>query len=123
MDFKEIQIDLKTKSAFHETALKELYKEYILYGGYPKIVLEKRIASKEKYLGQIVNTYLKRDIHDLAEIKQVQKFNRMLKILAERSGNLLNIAEISQTCGLARETVENYLFILENTYIIKLLNC
>ena len=121
LDFKEIQIDLKTKSAFHETALKELYKEYILYGGYPKIVLEKRIASKEKYLGQIVNTYLKRDIHDLAEIKQVQKFNRMLKILAERSGNLLNIAEISQTCGLARETVENYLFILENTYIIKLL--
>src|SRR3989338_4888060 len=121
LDFKEIKIDLKTKSAFHETALKELYKEYILYGGYPKIVLEKRIASKEKYLGQIVNTYLKRDIHDLAEIKQVQKFNSMLKILAERSGNLLNIAEISQTCGLARETVENYLFILENTYIIKLL--
>ena len=121
MDFKGIQIDLQTQSIIHVVRLKELFREYILYGGYPKIVLEKRIASKEKYLGQIVNTYLKRDIHDLAEIKQVQKFNRMLKLLAERSGNLLNIAEISQTCGLARETVENYLFILENTYIIKLM--
>jgi len=121
LDFKGIQIDLQTKSAIHASRLKELFREYILYGGYPKIVLEDEIARKEKYLGQIVNTYLKRDIHDLAQIKQVQKFNRMLKLLAESSGNLLNIAEISQTCGLARETVENYLFILENTYIIKLL--
>ncbi len=119
--FKEIQIDLKTESEFHKERLKEHYQEYVLYGGYPKIVLEESIEKKEKYLGQIVNTYLKKDIRDLAEIKQIKKFNNMLRILASQSGNLLNIAEIGKVCGLARETVENYLFILENTYIIKLL--
>ena len=101
--------------------LKILFKEYILYGGYPKIVLTPQKELKEKYLQQIIDTYIKKDIRDLAEIKDIDKFNKLLETLACQSGNLLDITELSNTCNIAKQTIEKYLFILENTYIIKLI--
>ncbi len=100
--------------------LKNLFKEYVLYGGYPKITLSPEIDRKEKYLQQIIDTYIKKDIRDLADIKDIDKFNRLLEILSSQSGGLLNVTELSNTCKIAKQTVERYLFILENTYIIKL---
>ena len=100
--------------------LKSLYLEYALFGGYPKIVLTAELDRKEKYLQQIIDTYIRKDIRDLAEIKEVGRFNQLLEVLASQSGSLLNIAELSNTCNLARQTVERYLFLLEQTYIIRL---
>ncbi len=100
--------------------LKKLFKEYVLFGGYPGIVLTSEIDKKEKYLQQIIDTYVKKDIRDLADIKDIEKFNKLLEALASQSGSLLNVAELSNTCRIAKQTVEKYLFIMENTYIIKL---
>lgn len=102
--------------------LNKLYREYVAFGGYPKIVLADSIEKKERYLQQIIDTYIKQDIRDLANIRNIDKFNRLLHVLASQSGQLLNVVELSNTAGLSRQTIEEYLFILENTYIIKLLN-
>lgn len=48
------------------------------------------------------------------------KANKLLEILAAQSGQLINIKELSSTCKLSVPTVEKYLFILEQTYVIKL---
>ncbi|MBI5300301.1 MAG: DUF4143 domain-containing protein, partial [Deltaproteobacteria bacterium] len=61
----------------------------------------------------------KKDIRDLALIRDIHKFNQLLEILASQSGQLLNVAELSNTCGLAKQTIEHYLFLLEATYILK----
>jgi uncharacterized protein len=100
--------------------LKNQFYEYLLYGGYPKIVLTSEVQMKEKYLQQIIDTYIRKDIRDLASIKNVDKFNRMLEVLASQSGNLLNLSELSITCNLSREALENYIFLLEQTYILHL---
>ena len=100
--------------------LQALYVEYALYGGYPKIVLTPDASMKERYLQQIIDTYVRKDIRDLADIRDVSKFNRLLEILAAQSGNLLNIAELSNTCDLSRPTIERYLFLLEQTFIVKI---
>ncbi|MEA3307783.1 MAG: AAA family ATPase, partial [Elusimicrobiota bacterium] len=47
--------------------LKTFYAEYNLYGGYPKIVLANSRNLKEKYIQQIIDTYVKKDIRDLAD--------------------------------------------------------
>jgi len=73
------------------------------------------------YLKQVINTYINKDIRDLAQIRNVQKFNNMLRLLADQSGSLLNVQELSNTLGLNRTTVDEYLFILQNTYIINLI--
>lgn len=119
--FKKFNYDAKKKlDAYHAEKIKEMYKEYVFFGAYPKIVLEKSVEKKEKYLGQIIDTYIKKDIRDLAKISDIKKFNDMLKVLATQSGQLLNVSKLAKICSLAQQTVEKYLFILENTYIIKL---
>ena len=110
--------EVKTEKDIQE--LKNLYREYVLYGGYPKVVLAPEIELKEKYLQQIVDTYVKRDIRDLARVRDVDKFNKLVETLAAQSGQLLNVVELSNVCRISMPTVEKYLFILENTYVIKL---
>lgn len=99
--------------------LVDLFYEYVRFGGYPKIVLTKEIIMKEKYLQQIIDTYVKKDIRDIGKIKDIEKFNRLLKVLAEQSGKLLNVRELANTTGLSMQTIDEYLFIMENTYILK----
>jgi hypothetical protein len=99
--------------------IRGLYQEFVLYGGYPAIVLESNVQKKEIKLKQIINTYIKRDIRDLADIREVDKFNNLIRVLGTQVGNLLNISELSNTLRLAKRTVEEYLFLLENTYIIR----
>jgi len=123
LHFKGLNFKLKQEPVpVHLQKLTSLYEEYINFGGYPKIVLENSLEKKEKYLQQIIDTYIKKDIRDLANIKDAQKFNNLLKVLASQSGSLLNTAQLSRTCGLSVPTINNYLFILEKTYIIKLLS-
>jgi predicted AAA+ superfamily ATPase len=100
--------------------LKSLFKDYALYGGYPKIVLTPEVFRKEKYLQQIIDTYVKMDIRDLANIREPDKFNKLLEALASQSGQILNVAELANTTKITKPTIERYLFILENTFIIKL---
>ena len=101
--------------------LRALFREYVLYGGYPRIVLTPEIEKKEKYLQQIIDTYVKKDIRDLAGVKDIDKFNKLLEALASQSGQILNVEELSNTTKIAKQTINKYLFILENTYIIKML--
>ena len=100
--------------------LKSLFREYVLYGGYPRIVLTPEVEKKERYLQQIVDTYVRKDIRDLAGVKDIDKYNKLLEALAAQSGQILNVAELANTTRISVPTVEKYLFIMENTYIIKL---
>lgn len=104
-----------------EDKLKKIYKEYAIAGGYPAIALENSSEKKETKLKQIISAYIKKDIRDLADIRNIDKFNGLIRLLAAQSGNLLNVSEISNSLGIAQATVNDYLFLLENTYIIKLL--
>ena len=101
--------------------LKTLFMEYSLYGGYPAVVLSKTIAEKEVRLQQIVDTYIGKDIRHLAEIRAIDKFNKLLRILASQSGSLLNVSELANIVSLSRKTIDDYLLILENTYVIRML--
>ena len=122
LTFKSVKQDLsniKTSKIIQE--ISKLYYEYVYFGGYPKIVLANDLETKERYLQQIIDTYIRRDIANMSAVGNISKFNNLLKILANQSGQLLNITSVANICGLSRQTLENYLFLLENTYVIKLL--
>ncbi len=122
LDFKNLKYNLNSDSKLAHDELKELFKDYMLYGFYPQIVLTDNIELKETYLENIIDKYIYKDIKDLANIKNIKKFNTLLRYLASQCGQLLNVKELSETLGMARQTIEEYLFILENTYIIKLIH-
>jgi len=119
--FRGYHYDAKEKvTDKKQNELKLMYKEYVLFGGYPRIVLTNSVEIKEKRLQQIIDTYIRKDIRDLAKIDNIEEFNKLMEILATQSGQMINIIELSNTCKLSKQTVERYLFIIENTYIIKL---
>ncbi|MCM8800792.1 MAG: ATP-binding protein [Candidatus Omnitrophica bacterium] len=117
--FKNLNYDLSTTDKIVTEELKKLFLEYLFYSSYPRVILEDSLEIKKSILKQIINTYIKKDIKDLAKIANIDKFNKLLRIIASQSANLINILELANTCGISRQTLENYLMILENTYIIR----
>ncbi|MFA5961357.1 MAG: ATP-binding protein [Parcubacteria group bacterium] len=110
----------KKTTALKQAELRALYREFVLFGGYPKVALIDNIELKEKRLQQIIDTYIRKDIKELANIDNIESFNKLLEVLASQSGQLVNSKELANTCKLSAITIEKYLFILEQTYIIKL---
>lgn len=114
---KYINIDNLPTSQIDE--VKNLYYEFIKFGGYPKIALEPDGEKKKLHLIQLIDTYIRKDIRDLADITDVNKFNQMLKVLASQSGQLLNVSALSRETNISEITLHKYLSILEETFVIK----
>ncbi len=110
---------VNTNSSLIHNEIRKWFKEFLIYGGYPRVALIENIEQKAIYIKELINLYIKKDIRDIGKIRNIDKFNNLIRILAEQSGQLINIDELSNTIGLARETIYEYLFILENTYVIR----
>jgi hypothetical protein len=122
LNFKGHKYSLREKNEkIINDSLVELAKNFIIYGGYPRIVLEQKNENKEIILSQIIDTYIRKDIRDIGNIRNISSFNKLIQILASQSGSMLNVNEVSNTLGISRDTVNDYIFLLENTFIIKLL--
>ncbi|MEW6214917.1 MAG: ATP-binding protein, partial [Nitrospirota bacterium] len=96
-----------------------LFKEYMTFGGYPRIVLSESKEEKRYLLHEIYSSYVEKDAVGFFEIKNKTAYNRLMKLLAAQIGQLINIGELSAHLGIDRGTVERYILALENTFIIK----
>jgi len=105
-------------SRFFKDEYLRAFSEFLIFGGYPRVVIEDSHEKKEKLLEEIVSAYIYKDIRSLFSISDISKFNSMIKLLASQIGSLFNVSEISQTVGMSRQTVNNYLSILESSFII-----
>lgn len=122
LDFKSIKLVPKlADSKYDIEKLKTLYEEYVRYGGYPRIVLEDSVDKKSLLLLQIIDTYVRKDLRDLAQIEDITKFNNLLYLLSKQSGELINVQSLGNETGLGYNTLQKYLSILEATYVIKIL--
>ena len=93
-------------------------EEFIVFGGYPEIVLLSSDDEKIRELSEIYSDYVKKDIKDFLNIDNLDKFSQLAKILSVNAGNLINLQDLNCDLGLSKPTVENYLFLLENTYTL-----
>lgn len=106
-------------SKIDNNKLIDLYKEYIIFGGYPRVVLSQGKAEKINILKEIYSSYVEKDAVGFLEIKNKMAFNRLIKLLAAQIGQLVNIEELAANLGIDRQSVERYIFALEETFIIK----
>lgn len=100
----------------------DFLNEYLVFGGYPAISLRESPLVKEKELQEIYSLYVRRDIKDIGEIEDVGGYNRLVSLLGFQIGNLVKETELSIGSELARPTVKRYLFLLENTFVLKLIS-
>ena len=119
---QELQ-QIKASNSYHSLFRKELeilFDEYLIYGGYPAVVLAQSHDDKIIKLRELVNTYIKRDIHE-SKIADELKFYNLLRILAGQTGELLNVHELANTLRLSVTAVDNYLYVLQKSFHINLL--
>lgn len=102
-----------------ETQLsRSLLKEYLLWGGYPRVVLAQKEVDKISTINDIYHSYLEKDVKQLLGIVKGEEFTKLLMILADQIGKVANVSEISSTLGIDRETTKRYLWLLKKTFII-----
>jgi predicted AAA+ superfamily ATPase len=100
-------------------AIKEDWREVARLGGYPAPSHQLSTNDQRKiWLSGYVQTYLERDLQDLAAIENLVDFQRFMRIAALRTGNLLNQADIGRDAGIPRPTIHRYLNLLETSYQI-----
>ena len=116
-DLKKIDIDSERIEPV-KRELGVLFEEYMLYGGYPKVVLAGAREEKLEELKELYEAYELKDVNILFNIANITAFRNLFKILAGSVGCLLNVNELSGTIGIGRDTVRRYLSVLENSFII-----
>lgn len=118
---KKLEDRIKKIKPYEIQRLNELLLEYLLFGGYPAVALKENHLVKQKDLQEIYSLYVRRDIKDIGEIDNISGYNNLVSLLCFQIGNLVKDQELSLSSGLSRPTVRKYLFLLENTYVLKLL--
>jgi len=98
----------------------KLFEEYIIFGGYPAVVLSESNQEKEKVLESIYSKYLLKDIKDLLRLATDSELERLGKFLAGQVGSIIKYQELSNASGLNYKELKKHLNILEKTYIISL---
>lgn len=98
--------------------MEQLLSEYTLYGGYPEVVLFKTAKDKIALLNEIVSSYIIKDIRHLFKIEKIEQLNRLVNYLASNIGKEVNISNIAKIIGIHRETIQKYIDILKESYII-----
>lgn len=95
---------------------KRLIPHRLVYGYYPEIVTNQ--GSEEALLRQLSNSYLYRDIFRLEQIKKPDNLIKLLQAISFQVGSQVSYAELAQLCGLDAKTVEKYIVVLEQSFII-----
>lgn len=113
---KKINLELGFEKEF-----KNLLEEFLIFGGFPAIVKENDIEVKKELLKNLCRTYLEKDVFFFLGVRHLEKFRQIMQYLSISLGNIMEISSLMSDLKIDYRTVENYLNILMNTYIIKLL--
>ncbi len=110
-------LDIREIELRNLVQLRVLFSEFIKYGAYPEVVLTEQSSEKEELLSAFINSLLQNDIQGEG-IKDISKLYLLLKLLAEKSGELLNSNECAKNLNVSITAIENYLKVLERLSII-----
>lgn len=104
------------KTKVRHPDLSHSLEDYILFGGYPKIFEFKTAVEKQRWLENYRTTYIERDIRNLAQVANLDEFQRLYKMCAFQTGNLLNYSTMSNDLGISVPTCTKYVSLLETSY-------
>jgi uncharacterized protein len=93
----------------------------VLAGGYPEAVRRTSIARRQAWLADYAALVIDRDIREIARLDQIEHMPRLLSVLAEHAGQLVNHASYGAALGMNRITAQKYLQVLERLFLLRML--
>jgi predicted AAA+ superfamily ATPase len=98
--------------------LNDQLEDRLIFGSYPEVINTVNHSAREEYLHDISSSFIFKDILELEMIKYPLKIRDLLRLLAYQTGSQVSIHELGNKLGLNRDTVERYLFLLEQSFVI-----
>ncbi|MDO9231601.1 MAG: ATP-binding protein [bacterium] len=108
------------KAIYSELELNRLLEQRIIFGMYPEVIDGGKEAQKN--LKSLAKSYLYKDILEFQGIRNSEAIEKLLQALALQIGDEVSYNELAQTVGIDKNTVANYIQILEKAFIIFRLN-
>ena len=112
----------KNKNAVSYERVRGLYEEYLTYGGFPQIAVEKDLSQKKLHLDDIFKSYFEKDVQNMADFRDINAFRDLLLLLMRRTGSKIDVSKLASEMRVSRPTVYSYLSFLEGTYFVKLVS-
>lgn len=106
----------EVKKIYSDLELKRLLERRIIYGMYPEIVLNEENA--ETNLKTLASSYTYKDVLQYQKIKSPEVLEKLLQALALQVGNEVSYNELASLIGVDKNTVSNYIQVLEKAFIV-----
>ena len=90
--------------------------EAIFKGSYPPVY--DRQLDPGIWYANYIQTYVERDVRQLINVRDLNQFQRFLRLCAGRTGQLLNLSALGDDAGLSHNTAREWISVLEASYII-----
>ena len=91
--------------------------QWLIWGGYPEIITSPHHL-RERLMGELVGSYLFRDLLELEGLRRADKLVDLLRLLAFQIGHEVSMAELATNLGINHQTVARYLDLLEKVFVI-----
>lgn len=101
-----------------EEKLEEISVDQLLIKGFMPELYRKGSRDHIVYYRDYLNTYVEKDLREMLEIKNLDKFLRFLTLLAGRVGQVVNLSALSGEVGVSSTTLAKWLSVLEASYIV-----
>ncbi|KKL65625.1 hypothetical protein LCGC14_2153130, partial [marine sediment metagenome] len=96
---------------------RETVVDEILYTGYYPRIFDQKIRPVHFYTSYLM-TYLERDIRNIIRVHDLSLFQKFVELCAGRTGQVLNKNSLANECGISNKTIEEWLSVLEASFII-----
>ncbi|MBN2541977.1 ATP-binding protein [bacterium] len=114
--FPLAQMEISQVETLNET--KANLESRLIFGSYPEVVTNNNNSYREEYLHEIVSSYLFKDILELNGVRKSDKLPSLLQLLAFQIGKDVSFNELGTKLGMNKNTVERYLDLLEQVFVI-----
>jgi len=94
------------------------YADYLVYGGYPRVVISDTMKEKETVLKNIFNTYLLKEIKEILNYSEEFKLTKLIQALSLQIGSLVNHNELCSLTGFRYAELIDAINILEKTFVV-----
>jgi len=101
------------------TVTPDLLDEIMVFGSYPAVVAAPTPGRKREEIKNIATNYLYKDVFTFEAIRNPKAFEDMLTHLAARLGSTISTNDLSKELGITQVTVEKYIRLLEQSFVIK----
>ncbi|MBQ6072641.1 MAG: ATP-binding protein [Bacteroidales bacterium] len=95
---------------------KRMLGHRLVYGAYPEVVMHP--GDEIGLLRELTDSYLYKDILEFDKIHKPERLTKLLQALAYQLGSEVSYNELAQLCGMDAKTVESYITLLEQSYVL-----